>query len=134
LYSGRRLNHHNRTQEIPTDFSRIHDFLENAQKAGEYAQKVPTAQVNAAGEAVAAVAGVLAGLLPNEVIDEEIEQTVTDEHELSFQFATGTTVGTVTHAGPGMGDVIHYLINPVFGWLVVPATGGGVRVTLCLLG
>jgi len=120
--------------EIPTRFSEINGYLDSAKTVGELAAKVPNPYVAAAGKAVAEGAGALKSLIGNVEVDETIAHTVTDEHELSVQFVSGQSLGTNSHAGPGKGDVLHYLIKPVFGWLAVPAEDDKIRITLALLG
>jgi hypothetical protein len=78
---------------------------------------------------------VLLAAIGDQEVETEVTTTVTEEHTLSIQVKETNAVTTTAHLGPGRGDVIWYLHQPVFAWLAFQDEATmNVYVTVTLLG
>lgn len=101
------------TRPVRTPFSTVNDFINVLRGVGGLVSKADPE----VGGAVKTAGDILEAAWGKSETNETISHTVTEEKTLSIQVTRKSAIVTSAHLGPGRGDIIHYLVKPVFAWL-----------------
>jgi len=121
------------TSKVDTPFSTVTDMIDLLATVGKATKALfPKSPV---GEGLGTASEILKAAWGNSTTDSTITHTVTNSHTLNVISATSQKTVAGQGLGPGNGDIIQFLVNPRFVWLVVQDDyAEQVYVTLSLLG